>query len=597
MGDIYTNPPQSRNEAILRATIDGTEYTDPPQSRIEDLLIELKETIESGGSKIKLADVSGAAVALSFNTASLTWTDPEDIIVSGSTLAKWKGTKVLRKVGSAPEDINDGTLVVDSTVKNQYSSSGFTDTNLEYGTMYYYRWFPYTEEGMVTDGTSISCTPVRTKITTVPTQDGTLTYDGTEQTASFNDYDSDKMTVSGNTGTNAGSYTAQFTPKEGYCWDDDSLTAKDVTWTIAKATNTITASPSSISLDTTTLYQDVTLAQTGDGVLSVVSGDTDVVTVGAIENGVFRATGVDTGNTTITVSSTATENFEAGTLEISCTASFWSIVSWANGTDAEIAALIAAADRGEVDLYADAGWRVGDERTVSLSAMAASGTYDGVTWNVGESHDAQTVTLVLADGGTTSETGNTFSGTAASDIYTFVTSVKNKDGTTRTNPAFIVVIKELLYNRGYMNATKTNSGSWEGCARRAWCNGAFRSAIPSKLLNAFKQFNTNTIETYDGSTLKTSQDYFALNAEREIFQGLGSPNSNSIEYNYLKTFSYYKTAANRVKKLNGTSTAEAYWLRSPYKGQNDSFCNVSQYGSQSWVWADFIIGLSPFGCI
>ena len=41
--------PQSRNEAILRATIDGTEYTEPPQSRIEDLLLELKAAIEAGG--------------------------------------------------------------------------------------------------------------------------------------------------------------------------------------------------------------------------------------------------------------------------------------------------------------------------------------------------------------------------------------------------------------------------------------------------------------------------------------------------------------------------------------------------------------------
>lgn len=41
--------PQSRNEAILQATIDGTEYTDPPQSRIEDLLLQLKEVIEEGG--------------------------------------------------------------------------------------------------------------------------------------------------------------------------------------------------------------------------------------------------------------------------------------------------------------------------------------------------------------------------------------------------------------------------------------------------------------------------------------------------------------------------------------------------------------------
>lgn len=46
---IYTDPPQSRNEAILKSTIDGTQYTDPPQSRIEDLLKELKAAIEGGG--------------------------------------------------------------------------------------------------------------------------------------------------------------------------------------------------------------------------------------------------------------------------------------------------------------------------------------------------------------------------------------------------------------------------------------------------------------------------------------------------------------------------------------------------------------------
>ena len=38
-----------RNSAILQSIIDGTEYTEPPQSHIEELLIELKEVIESGG--------------------------------------------------------------------------------------------------------------------------------------------------------------------------------------------------------------------------------------------------------------------------------------------------------------------------------------------------------------------------------------------------------------------------------------------------------------------------------------------------------------------------------------------------------------------
>lgn len=597
MGDMYTNPPQSRNEAILRATIDGTEYTDPPQSRIEDLLIELKETIESGGSKIKLADVSGAAVALSFNTASLTWTDPEDIVVSGSTLAKWKGTKVLRKVGSAPEDINDGTLVVDSTVKNQYSSSGFTDTNLEYGTMYYYRWFPYTEEGMVTDGTSISCTPVRTKITTVPTQDGTLTYDGTEQTASFNDYDSDKMTVSGNTGTNAGSYTAQFTPKEGYCWDDDSLTAKDVTWTIDKATGVISLSESSVSLNAQTLYADITITPTGDGELSVASSDTTVATVSAIQNNVFRVSADEAGTATIMVSMAASANYTSASATVSVSVSYYA--SWANGTDEEIAAQIAAADRGEIDLYADCGWRVGDTRQVSLSAMAASGTYDGVSWNVGESHVAQTVELVLMDGGTTSETGTTFNDTAASG-YELVTSVKNKDGTTRTNPAFIVGMKNLLADGttregGYMNSTKTNSGSWNGCARRKWCNGAFKGALPSALIPIFKQFNTKTIQSASGSTIQTSQDYFALHATKEIL-GLRS-DSSQAEAEALKQLSYYTTSANRIKNAGLYGSASGWWNRSPHSGSSQNFCIVTQNGGGNASLASSTFGIAVFGCI
>lgn len=42
-GVQYSNPPQSRNEAILESIVEGTEYTDPPQSRIEDLLLQIKE--------------------------------------------------------------------------------------------------------------------------------------------------------------------------------------------------------------------------------------------------------------------------------------------------------------------------------------------------------------------------------------------------------------------------------------------------------------------------------------------------------------------------------------------------------------------------
>lgn len=71
----------------------------------------------------------------------------------------------------------------------------------------------------------------------LPTQTGTLTYNGKAQSPAWLNYDSSKMTVSGTTSSvNAGTFTATFTPKSGYCWQDGSKTAKNVTWRIGKAT-------------------------------------------------------------------------------------------------------------------------------------------------------------------------------------------------------------------------------------------------------------------------------------------------------------------------------------------------------------------------
>lgn len=46
---------QSRDEEILASIIDGTEYTADPESRIEELLLELKDAIEGGGSSTDYA--------------------------------------------------------------------------------------------------------------------------------------------------------------------------------------------------------------------------------------------------------------------------------------------------------------------------------------------------------------------------------------------------------------------------------------------------------------------------------------------------------------------------------------------------------------
>jgi hypothetical protein len=258
------------------------------------------------------------------------------------------------------------------------------------------------------------------------------------------------------------------------------------------------------------------------------------------------------------------------------------IVSWADGTDEEIVALVEAADAGEIDLYEDAGWRVGDERTISLSPMSATG--------VGESHVAQDVTLVLmsADTGVEDSTNPCWN-------YQYVTAK-----TGRSYPSFIVGQKNVLANGtsgefGYMNSSNTNSGSWNGCARRTWCNNVYYNAIPSTIKSIFKQVDVKTIQTYNGSSMQTSQDYFFLPVEREIFDSRSY--SNSTEWNNLSQFDYYKTSANRIKYQGNAGAAYIWWGRSPRYDNSSRFCYVNSGGNANGGNASLAYGLAPCGCI
>lgn len=84
-------------------------------------------------------------------------------------------------------------------------------------------------------------------IPVVPTQSGSLTYKPyTLQTVSWNNYDPDQLTIGGSVkGTNAGTYTATFTPKPGYQWWDGTTETKNATWTIGRAPLVVSFSPRS----------------------------------------------------------------------------------------------------------------------------------------------------------------------------------------------------------------------------------------------------------------------------------------------------------------------------------------------------------------
>lgn len=80
----------------------------------------------------------------------LTWKDPEDVIFNGEPIAEWAGTKVVRKEGEPPQSAEDGVLITDSTVKDQYSADGLQDTNVADDVVYNYALFPYTSQNAYT---------------------------------------------------------------------------------------------------------------------------------------------------------------------------------------------------------------------------------------------------------------------------------------------------------------------------------------------------------------------------------------------------------------------------------------------------------------
>lgn len=429
----------------------------------------------------------------------------------------------------------------------------------------------------------------------------TYTYDGTAQGPTIVSRDTEHTTVTNATATDAGTYTMTIDLNNAgtMMWEDGTTLARQYSYVIEKAEQSFTLDKQSIELLLSDPETTVTATiVSGIGEVVAESLDTSVCRV-SVSGTTLTILGTGQGFTTIQVKMQETSNYaESPTLSIRVQASTLKIVSWANGTDEEIAAMVGAADRGEIDLY-ECGWRVGDERSVSLSSIASSGSYDDISWSVNETTTADTYTLVLMSVGTTSYTAQ--AGTMATNTQ-LVTPVKNKDKSNRTNPAFIVGLKEILSSDqngwasygGHMNSTNTNTGSWKACARRNWCNAGFRQAIPSALRTIFKKFECLAASVYNGSVNELSEDYFALFAAKEIFGS--QSNSNQVEADALVQAEYYTNSANRVKKAGGTG--RPWWTRSIVYFNATDFVFINANGTVNWnPPATNNYGISLFGCI
>ena len=588
MSDRYINPSGlAHYDEKIKEVIDGKAdalYYDEQKSELqlksgENVLSTVTIVGGNGGSTFRVADVSGATVSSHKTTASLKWTDPSNVVLEGVTLAEWAGTLVVRKEGSAPENKDDGVVVVDNTTKDAYSSTTFEDSGLEYDKTYYYRFFPYTTDGAYTSGTSVSVAPEKIQITTIPSQNGTVVYDGSLQTAVFDNYDEEQLEVSDNTGTNVGTYTAKFTPKYDYCWSDGSVDAKEVEWSIDKADGFVELSETSVTLDKTTTSTTVTVLN-ASGEVEVSSNNTNALTASITDDVITLTSTGQNGNVIVTVTVSETDNYNSATENITVKCDFLKIVTWADGTYAEISAMLDAHYAGTIDV--SDYWSVGDVRSIPLAEMAATG--------VGEAHSVQNAEVAIL-------------GFEHDDL---VNPINGK-----SKAALSLQLKNGLEVVGYIySAYNSPSYSlWDGSPRQIWCNSTFKNALPAELVNLIKTVTKKTwryahssysgYETY--RTQQTTEEDCFLVSEFEVFgtQGVSTTNYGAVGEDGTQ-YEYYKTSSNRIKYLgvSGTS-ANTWWLRSSYVNYYgySSFRNVSTSGSVSNNSASDTYGVAPGFCI
>lgn len=527
------------------------------------------------------------------------WTDPAASIVSdGITLATWASTTIVVKEGAYATSKDDESAVytLKVTTRNQYSSTPLTITELTNGTTYYISFFPETTDGGINTSATQRATGVANRITiaNVPAQSGKLTYSGNSQSPTWSNYNTAYMTIGGTTsGTNAGSYNATFTPKTDYRWSDGATTAKTVSWSIAKATGTLTVTPSSIELNTSKLSATFTIGGNHDGTVSVVSNNTGIATVSRSGNTV-TVTHVNqtTGSTTVTVSCTAGANYTApANKNVTVNAKFVSSVLNEN----EWSVIKRVADAGNGSNY----WAVGDRKAVAVNGtvgtQAVNGTYYVyiIGFNHNSSREGNGITFGTFKTALSGGTDICLVDGQYNDYSTNGTKYFNMNHSSNTNSGGWKGC-DLRYD--VLGSTNTNNGDATATTATSPVAGTLMAALPSDLRAVMKPMTIYTDNTGGGnntaSYVTASVDYLPLLAEFEIF---GTRTyANSAEQNYQQQYAYYSAGNSKVKyRHSATGSTAGWWERSPYYNNSTAFCYVDTNGNANPANAGSSYGLAP----
>ena len=402
-------------------------------------------------------------------------------------------------------------------------------------------------------------------IRSVPSQSGSLTYNGKAQSPSWANYNTLAMKIGGTTsGTTAGSYSATFTPLDGYKWSDGTTAAKTVKWSIAKAAGTLSLSASSLALTYSKTSGTVTVTRSGTGAVSATSSNTAAATV-SVSGETITVTAKANGSATITVNVAADGNYNAPaskTFAVSVT-----LVS-KTLNDNSWATIKSVSDAGQGANY----WSVGDTKRITLNGKVGAYTFSNFNVDV----------FILGFNHNSSKEGS-------NRIHFQIGKVSGK----------AVALCDSQYNGSgssamfHMNSSDSNSGGWNGSYMRKTLLGnsntpastlenSLMAALPSDLLAVMKTVTKYTDNTGGGSNssgnVTATADYLFLLAEFEVF---GTRYwANQYEQNSQKQYDYYKAGNSRVAyNHSAVSTAVWWWLRSASYHYSGYFCDVTTDGS------------------
>ena len=257
------------------------------------------------------------------------------------------------------------------------------------------------------------------------------------------------------------------------------------------------------------------------------------------------------------------------------------IVTFKDGTDAQIAAMLEAHYNGDINI--EEYWHVGDTRKIHINATNSGS----------KAHVAQDMTMVIMD----------------FNHDDLTTSINGK-----TKAAVSVGFREIMGNNGtsedeyYWGSSHypvNDNENYSASPLRTWLNGGLLNALPSTFSSIIKEVNKKNLQYHtktDGAPLITKDKIWLLSYP-EIF---GTTKyqyylNNADPSNYEgEQYQYFATSSNRIKYPNKNGekgSAYYYWLRSPssyyYSSIGYLWCCVLSDGSASINSGYDTCGLAP----